>query len=437
MDTHLIPAILISLVFSFFFSGIEIAFLSANRLQIELKAKKGVTWATIMSRFIKKPSGFIGTTLIGNTLALVLFGIYTTEMFEPMLKETLPPSLNNELSVLLIQTFGSTMVILFTAEFLPKSLFLINPNLMLSALAVPFQLLYFPIWVIMFPIVSLSKFVIIYVLRLEYSEEKPVFGLTDLNNYLKNSLNVKHDDEEIKLDRKIFHNALEFKTVRIRDCMIPRTEIAAIDIQDGIEKLKEAFLESGHSKILIYKEKIDDIIGYCHSAALFGKPQTIEEILTPIRIVPETMLANALMVQLIKERKSLAAVVDEFGGVSGLVSMEDVIEEIFGDIEDEHDEDTLVEQKLDEKTYQLSARHEIDYLNETYGWSLPEGDYETLGGLILSFTEDFPDQGEEIKIPGYTFSILTTLDNRIQTVTLTVEDAKKGNSTTESVNFHG
>ncbi len=437
MDTHLIPAILISLVFSFFFSGIEIAFLSANRLQIELKAKKGVTWATIMSRFIKKPSGFIGTTLIGNTLALVLFGIYTTEMFEPMLKETLPPSLNNELSVLLIQTFGSTMVILFTAEFLPKSLFLINPNLMLAALAVPFQLLYFPIWVIMFPIVSLSKFVIIYVLRLEYSEEKPVFGLTDLNNYLKNSLNVKHDDEEIKLDRKIFHNALEFKTVRIRDCMIPRTEIAAIDIQDGIEKLKEAFLESGHSKILIYKEKIDDIIGYCHSAALFGKPQTIEEILTPIRIVPETMLANALMVQLIKERKSLAAVVDEFGGISGLVSMEDVIEEIFGDIEDEHDEDTLVEQKLDDKTYQLSARHEIDYLNETYGWSLPEGDYETLGGLILSFTEDFPDQGEEIKIPGYTFSILTTLDNRIQTVTLTVEDGKKGNSATESVNFHG
>jgi putative hemolysin len=437
MDTHLIPAILISLVFSFFFSGIEIAFLSANRLQIELKAKKGVTWATIMSRFIKKPSGFIGTTLIGNTLALVLFGIYTTEMFEPMLKETLPASLNNELSVLLIQTFGSTMVILFTAEFLPKSLFLINPNLMLAALAVPFQLLYFPIWVIMFPIVSLSKFVIIYVLRLEYSEEKPVFGLTDLNNYLKNSLNVKHDDEEIKLDRKIFHNALEFKTVRIRDCMIPRTEIAAIDIQDGIEKLKEAFLESGHSKILIYKEKIDDIIGYCHSAALFGKPQTIEEILTPIRIVPETMLANALMVQLIKERKSLAAVVDEFGGISGLVSMEDVIEEIFGDIEDEHDEDTLVEQKLDDKTYQLSARHEIDYLNETYGWSLPEGDYETLGGLILSFTEDFPDQGEEIKIPGYTFSILTTLDNRIQTVTLTVEDRKKGNSATESVNFHG
>lgn len=437
MDTHLIPAILISLVFSFFFSGIEIAFLSANRLQIELKAKKGVTWATIMSRFIKKPSGFIGTTLIGNTLALVLFGIYTTEMFEPMLKETLSPSLNNELSVLLIQTFASTMVILFTAEFLPKSLFLINPNLMLAALAVPFQLLYFPIWVIMFPIVSLSKFVIIYVLRLEYSEEKPVFGLTDLNNYLKNSLNVKHDDEEIKLDRKIFHNALEFKTVRIRDCMIPRTEIAAIDIQDGIEKLKEAFLESGHSKILIYKEKIDDIIGYCHSAALFGKPQTIEEILTPIRIVPETMLANALMVQLIKERKSLAAVVDEFGGISGLVSMEDVIEEIFGDIEDEHDEDTLVEQKLDDRTYQLSARHEIDYLNETYGWSLPEGDYETLGGLILSFTEDFPDQGEEIKIPGYTFSILTTLDNRIQTVTLTVEDGKKGNSATESVNFHG
>ncbi len=436
MDTHLIPAILASLAFSFFFSGIEIAFLSANRLQIELKAKKGVTWANIMSRFIKKPSGFIGTTLIGNTLALVLFGIYTTEMFEPMLKESLPPSLNNELSVLLIQTFASTMVILFTAEFLPKSLFLINPNLMLAALAVPFQILYFPIWFIMFPIVTLSKFVIVHILRLEYSEEKPVFGLTDLNNYLKNTLNVKHDDEEIKLDKKIFHNALEFKTVRIRDCMIPRTEITAIDLQDGIEKLKEAFLESGHSKILIYKETIDDIIGYCHSAALFARPKTIEEILTPIRIVPETMLANELMIQLIKERKSLAAVVDEFGGISGLVSMEDVIEEIFGDIEDEHDEDDLLEQKLDENTFQLSARLEIDYLNETYGWNLPEGDYETLGGLILSFTEDFPVQGEEVKIPGYTFSILSTLDNRIQTVKLFVEAGKRGNSATETVNFH-
>ncbi len=427
MDTHLLPSIIASLAFSFFFSGIEIAFLSANRLQIELKGKRGITWAVIMSRFVKNPSGFIGTTLIGNTLALVLFGIFTTEMFEPLLKANLPESLNSEPSVLLIQTFASTMIILFTAEFLPKSLFLINPNLMLAALAVPFQLLYIPIWPIMFAIVSLSKLVIVYVLRLEYSEERPVFGLTDLNTYLKNTLKVKFENEEIELDKKIFHNALEFKTVRIRDCMIPRTEITCVSLEDGLEKLKEAFLESGHSKIIIYKKTIDDVIGYCHSAALFKHPATIEEILTPIRIVPETMLANELMVQLIKDRRSLAVVVDEFGGTSGLVSMEDVIEEIFGDIEDEHDEDHLIEQKIDDKTFLLSARHEIDYLNETYGWHLPEGDYETLSGLILSYTEDFPDKDEIVKIPGYTFSIQSTQDKRIEIVKITVgEDGSEG-----------
>ena len=422
MDTHLLPAIIASLAFSFFFSGIEIAFLSANRLQIELKGKRGITWAVIMSRFVKNPSGFIGTTLIGNTLALVLFGIFTTEMFEPLLKANLPQSLNSEPSVLLIQTIASTMIILFTAEFLPKSLFLINPNLMLAALAVPFQLLYIPIWPIMFAIVSLSKLVIVYVLRLEYSEERPVFGLTDLNTYLKNTLNVRYENEEIELDKKIFHNALEFKTVRIRDCMIPRTEITCVSLEDGLEKLKEAFLESGHSKVIIYKETIDDVIGYCHSAALFKHPATIEEILTPIRIVPETMLANELMVQLIKDRRSLAVVVDEFGGTSGLVSMEDVIEEIFGDIEDEHDEDHLIEQKIDDKTFLLSARHEIDYLNETYGWHLPEGDYETLSGLILSYTEDFPDKDEIVKILGYTFSIQSTQDKRIDIVKITVDE---------------
>ncbi len=204
MDTHLIFPILLALIFSFFFSGIEIAFLSANKLQIELQGKQGVPWAKIMSKFIQNPSNFIGTTLIGNTLALVLFGIFTTQMFEPILVKSLPESLNNEASVLLIQTLASTIIILYTAEFLPKSLFLINPNLMLAALAVPFQILYIPLWPFMFAIVSLSKFVIIYVLRLEYSEERPVFGLTDLNNYLKNMQKVKSEDGEIELDKQIF-----------------------------------------------------------------------------------------------------------------------------------------------------------------------------------------------------------------------------------------
>lgn len=425
MDVSLIIPIVISLIFSFFFSGIEIAFLSANRLQIELQGKQGARWARIMSKYAKNPSGFIGTTLIGNTLALVLFGIFTTQLFEPLLVAHLPRSLNNDPSILLIQTFTSTIIILFTAEFLPKSLFLINPNLMLAALAIPFQLIYIPLWPIMFTIVSLSKFFIVYVLRLEYSEEKPLFGLTDLNNYLKNMHKVRHDNEDIELDKKIFDNALEFKTVRVRECMIPRTEIVAVSLEDGIEKLKEAFIESGHSKVIIYKESIDDVIGYCHSAALFNKPATIQEILTPISIVPETMMANELMIQLLKDRKSLAVVVDEFGGTSGIVSIEDVIEEIFGEIEDEHDEDDLTEQVIDQNNYLLSGRHEIDYLNDRYGWKLPHGDYETLGGLILAYAEDFPKVGETIHIPPFSLTVQATKDNRIDMLKLSVDSEEQ------------
>jgi len=432
MDTSLIVPVFLALIFSFFFSGMEIAFLSANKLQIELRGKQGATWAKIMSFFIKNPSNFIGTTLIGNTLALVLFGIFTTEMFEPLLAQYLPESLNNEASVLLIQTLASTIIILYTAEFLPKSLFLINPNLMLASLAVPFRILYIPLWPIMYTIVSLSKFVIVYVLRLEYSEKKPVFGLTDLNLYLNNMQNVKFENEEIELDKKIFHNALEFKKVKIRECMIPRTEIIAVNLDEGIEKLKEAFVESGHSKILIYRDTIDDVIGYCHSSTLFKNPSGIEEILTPIIFAPATMMANELMIRFIKERKSLAIVVDEFGGTSGLVSMEDVIEEIFGEIEDEHDHDDLIEQKLGDNTWLLSGRHEISYLNKTYNWTLPVGDYDTLGGLILSDTQDFPERGDSISIPPFLFTIQSIDNNRIDTVKV-VQEIKE---TPESPSTH-
>jgi len=413
--------IAITLAFSFFFSGIEIAFLSANKLQIELQGKQGVLWGRIMSYFLKRQSWFIGTTLIGNTLALVLFGIYMAQLIEPWLASSLPQSINDEVFILIFQTLISTLLILFTAEFLPKSLFLINPNLMLATLAVPFRIIYVILAPLTFSIVYLSKIVIIHVLRIEYSEEKPVFALTDLNNYLKSMLKVRHEDEDVGLDKKIFHNALEFKTVRIRDCMIPRTEVTAIDVEEGIDKLRDSFIQSGHSKVLIYKESIDNVIGYCHSSALFKKPQRIEEILTPINIVQETMMANNLMVQLIKEQKSMALVVDEFGGTSGIVSMEDVIEEIFGEIEDEHDDDDLVEEKIDDTTYLLSARLEIDYLNDHYKWQLQKGDYETLAGLILSYTEDFPAEGETVAIPPYSFTIQKTENKLINTVKLTVD----------------
>lgn len=413
--------IAITLVFSFFFSGIEIAFLSANKLQIELQGKQGFLWGRIMSYFIKRQSWFIGTTLIGNTLALVLFGIYMAQLIEPWLASNLPAGINDEVFVLIFQILISTLLILFTAEFLPKSLFLINPNAMLAALAIPFRIIYILLAPLTFSIVYLSKLVIIHVFRIEYSEEKPAFGLTDLNHYFKNMLKVRHEDEDIQLDKKIFHNALEFKTVKIRDCMIPRTEVTVVDVEEGIEKLKEVFVQSGHSKILIYKESIDNVIGYCHSAALFKKPLRIEEILTPISIVQETMLANDLMVQLIKERRSMAVVVDEFGGTSGIVTMEDVIEEIFGEIEDEHDSDSLIEQKIDQNTYLVSARLEVDYLNDHFKWQLPTGEYETLGGLILAYTEDFPKQGDSISIAPYTFIIQKTENKRIDVVKVVVD----------------
>jgi len=419
MDPLLITLILISLIFSFFFSGIEIAFISANKLQLELQGKQGILSGKIFSKFIKKPSMFIGTTLIGNTIALVLYGIFMAQLLEPQLQLFLPDHLQNDATIMILQTFAATVLVLFTAEFLPKSLFLINPNFMLTALAVPFNVMYYVLYPVVIFIVSLSKFVITKIFRTEYSDEKPVFGLTDLNHYLKNMQRVKHEDEDIELDKKIFHNALEFKSVRVRECKIPRTEIVAVDVQDGIEKLRQAFVESGHSKILIYKESIDDVIGYCHSSELFKKPEKIEDILTSIIIVPETILANELMIRFINEQKSLAVVVDEFGGTSGLVSMEDVIEEIFGEIEDEHDEDDLTEQQLDKNTWLLSARLEIDYLNDTYGWALPVGEYETLGGLILSYTENLPQAGETIPIPPFTFTVQSTLDNRIDTVLMT------------------
>lgn len=419
MET-LAPWILTSLGFSFFFSGIEIAFLSANRLQVELQGKQGAWSGRLVSYFLNSPSRFIGTCLVGNTLALVIFGNSMALLFEPMLVANLPQALQNEPSILLIQTIISTLIILATAEFVPKSLFLINPNLMLTTLAVPFAATYVILKPITYAILNISTFVLKSIFRMDYSEEKPVYGLTDLNHFLRNMQKVSHEDEEISLDKKILHNALEFGTVQVRECMVPRTEIVGLSIDEGIERLKSVFIESGHSKIVIYRETIDDPVGYCHSAALFKNPKTIEEILTPISLVTETAMANDLMVQLIRERRSLAVVVDEFGGTSGLISIEDVIEEIFGDIEDEHDADDLIEQQVDGKTYLMSARLEVDYLNEHYQWHLPTGDYETLGGLILSYTEDFPKKGESIVVPPYTFTIQSTKGNRIETVRVEV-----------------
>ena len=410
--------IVICLFFSGFFSGMEIAFISANRLHIEVLGTKGTFIGKILSRFVKKPAFFLGTTLVGNNVALVLYGIYMARLMEPTLIGVLPADTHTLL--LISQTFISTIVVLVTAEFLPKSIFLLNPDRMLSALALPMLLLYYVMYPITFFVVGLSRFFIESVLGYEYSEDKPVFGLTDLNNYIKQTISTQ-EVQTSEVDARILNNAIEFKTVKIRECMIPRTEIVAVEIGDSIDELKQAFMDSGHSKIIVYKETIDEIIGYCHSLEMFKKPKDIERILTPIIIVPETTPANELLIQFITERKSLAWVVDEYGGTSGIVSMEDVMEEIFGEIKDEHDDEDLVENRINLNTYVFSARHEIDYLNEKYPFELPEGEYDTLGGLILSHNEDIPTKAQRISIEGFSFEIITMEDNRIGTVKMSVK----------------
>ena len=427
VDYYQVSMILCSLIFSALFSGIEIAFVSANKLHIELQRKQGEFSGKILSDFVKKPSRFIGTTLVGNTIALVVYGIFMASFLEPFITSILPESVNNDASVLVLQTIISTFIVLATAEFTPKSVFLLNPDWLLSVFAVPMWIIYWIMSPLVIVIISLSRFFIVKVLRLKYSEDKPVFGLTDLNNYIKNTVTQTHDETtatgkpgKVELNTKIFNNALEFKTVRVRECMIPRTEITAVDVEDDIETLKTAFIESGHSKILIYKESIDDIIGYCHSLQLFKKPKDIATILTPIIIVPETLLANELMIQFITEHKSIALVVDEFGGTSGIVTIEDIIEEIFGEIQDEHDDEDWIEQKIDNNTYLISARHEIDYLNEKYGWDIPEGDYDTIGGFILSVTEDLPSLHDIIDIPPFVFTIVAMQESRIDIVKITI-----------------
>ena len=408
--------IIIAMVFSAFFSGVEMAFVSSNKLYFELKAKQNILSAKIIANFNQSPSQFIGTMLIGNTLSLVAYGIFMEEFLHHLILANLP-LITNEIIARLIASIIATIIILTTSEFTPKSIFLINPDAILEFLAIP-------IWIIntlMFPLVwltvGLSKWFITRVLRLSYSEEKPAFGLTDLNHYLQNLNRKVSTEEENEVDTKIFHNALEFKQVKVRDCMIPRTEITAIEIEEGIEGLKKVFIESGHSKVLVYKETLEEVVGYCHSLALFKKPKDIPSILTSIPIVPEAMPANDLMLKFSKERKSLAIVVDEFGSTSGLVSMEDVMEQIFGEIQDEFDDtEDWIEKRLDEHTFILSGRHEIDYLNEKYNWNLPEGDYETLGGMLIHLYEDIPAVNEVITLSAFQFQIMTITDARIDTI---------------------
>ena len=416
--------ILITLLFSAFFSGMEMAFISANKLQIEVQAKDKNIISRILSGFVHNQEKFLSTILIGNNIALVVYGIFMANVLVPVLERITPEALGCPIVLLIEQTIIATLLVLITAEFLPKSLFIINPNRMLRVLAIPMQVIYYVLSLATMMITSLSKWVIVNLLKLKYDDSKPTYGLIDLNNYIRriSKLNREEDklgDAIVDIDEQIFSNALEFKSLRVRDCMIPRTEITAIDInEDAIDELRQSFIDSGHSKILVYEDTIDDIVGYCYALQLFKKPERIEDIVRDILLVPETMGARDLMKRFIAEHRSLAVVVDEYGGTSGLVSIEDIIEEIIGEIEDEHDTEVLLEEKISRGCFHLSARLEIDYLNEKYNWRLPHGDYETLGGLILSVTENIPKENEVAAIGEYRAKILAIENNRIKAVEL-------------------
>ena len=407
----------ISLSFSAFFSGMEIAFISSSKLKIELDNKKGLFSAKILSFFSSKPAWFIAAMLIGNNTALVIYTLYVTDLIEPYL---LTFNLNNNI-VLLLQTLFSTFFILLFAEFLPKAIFRLNPN---STLRI-FSLILFVFYVFLWPLTALVVFLSNVILKLFGNHEslnKVSFKKTDLDLYINELKKDLDEGEEMEHDVKIFHNALSFSEVIARDCMVPRNEIVSLEINDTVESLKKLFLDSGHSRILIYKDNIDNIIGYVHSLELFKIPISIKSMLIPVSIVPESMSGIKLLEDFIDKKRSVSVVVDEYGGTSGILTMEDIIEEIFGEIDDEHDQEEFIHKELKENVFLFSGRLEIDFINEKYRLKLPvKEDYETLSGMIVSFAETIPKRREIFKIENYELLVLEVDDTKISKVQLTIE----------------
>jgi len=414
--------IFVSLLFFAFFSGLEIAFVSANRLKIELDKKQGTVAGRINSFFASKPASFISTMLIGGNVVLVLYGILFARLMEVPVRNLLFSwfGFTSEVTVTFLLTFFSTLLILVTGEYLPKSLFRINPNRILNIFAIPAFLVY----VLLYPIGQLIVFISEGFLKLapgyKRGNDEPVFGRTDLDSLLKEATeDPTATQEEIDHEFYILKNALEFSHTKVRDCMVPRTEIEALDVTDTVENLRLKFIETGFSKVLLYEETVDHIIGYVHSFALFKRPADLRSVMIAPLIVPESMPVKEILGEFIGRRKSMAVVVDEFGGTAGILTMEDVMEEIFGEIEDEHDSEDLTEIKLSDGEYLFSGRLEIRYLNEKYRLNIPEtDDYTTLAGFIIHEYESLPDEGELITIAPFELEIMRRQGGKIDEVRL-------------------
>ncbi|MDT0606747.1 hemolysin family protein [Croceitalea rosinachiae] len=416
--------IILSLLFSAFFSGMEIAFVSANRIHIELEKKQDGFLAKVLALLTKKPSKFIATMLIGNNIALVVYGLFMGDLLMDRFAGLLPTNssfinlLLTDFS-LLSQTIISTIIILLTAEFLPKVMFQIYSNTLLKIFAIPAYFFYVLFSTVSWFIIKVSDFILRTFFKTEGDEVQLAFTKIELGDYITEQMEAVEEEDHIDSEIQLFQNALEFSEVKAREVMVPRTEIIAVELDETPKNLTKLFTETGLSKILIYKETIDDIIGYVHSYELFKKPKTIKSILLPVEFVPETMLVHEILNVLTKRRKSIAVVLDEYGGTSGIMTVEDIVEELFGEIEDEHDSTDLHEERLSENVFKFSARLEVDYINENYKLELPDGDdFETLGGLIMSETEEIPEQDEEIKIDNFLFHILEVSNNKIDLVSV-------------------
>lgn len=408
------------MAFSAFFSGMEIAFVSVDKLRFEMDKKAGVTSA-ILSYFFHNPNDFISTMLVGNNIALVIYGIFMAQIIEGNL---LAGVISNHFAVVLIQTIISTLVILVTGEFLPKTLFKINPNLALRVCAMPL----FVCYVVLFPVSKLasglsSVFLYIFGVRINKEARARAFGKVDLDYFVQSSIENAESEENLDAEVKIFQNALDFSNIKIRDCIVPRTEVVAVDVSASLDELKSLFVESGISKIIVYDGSIDNVIGYIHSSEMFRNPADWRNNVKDVPIVPETMAAHKLMKLFMQQKKTIAVVVDEFGGTSGIVSLEDLVEEIFGDIEDEHDNTSYVCKQIGENEYVLSARLEIEKVNETFGLDLPESDdYLTVGGLILNSYQNFPKLHEVVTVDRYQFKIIKVTATKIELVRLKVTE---------------
>mgnify|MGYP001100838277 FL=1 len=409
--------ILFSIITSAFFSGMEIAFISANKLHIELEKKGNGFFPNILGKITQNSSKFITTMLVGNNISLVIYSYFMGKVIVSYFG----------MSSILLQTFISTVVILVTAEFLPKAIFRVYANESLKIFALPAYFFYILLYSFSYLINGISDFFLKFIFSTDKDHHQTAFSKEELGDYITEQLeNGNDNEEEIDSEIQIFQNALEFQKVKAREIMVPRTEILAIEIHETVSKLRESFINSGFSKILVYKTSLDDIIGHVNAFELFKKPKTIKSILLPVEIVPESMMINDVLNSLMKKRKSIAVVVDEYGGTSGMITVEDVVEELFGEIEDEHDVQELTDERITEIEFKFSARLEIDYLNEEYNLNIPKEEaYETLGGFIIDHTENIPEKGEVLVILDYEITILGVSSSKIEEIHLKILDREQ------------